>query len=74
VDNDPGVLAHAYTLLAQRSRRRDRLFPRDPRDPEKILASPVVTGTLDLRRPVALILVAVLPCLRPPATPRPLPA
>ncbi len=68
VDNDPAVLAHACTLLATGPglARAPGLggetayFHGDLRDPEKILASPVVTGTLDLSRPVALILVAVL--------------
>lgn len=32
----------------------------DLRDPETILANPVVAGTLDLNQPVALMLVAVL--------------
>jgi SAM-dependent methyltransferase len=60
VDNDPAVLAHAHTLLADAPGGETAYFHGDLRDPEKILASPVVTGTLDLSRPVALILVAVL--------------
>ncbi len=60
VDNDPVVLAHARDLLTSAPGGRTAYFDADLRDPEAILASPVVAGTLDLSRPVALMLVAVL--------------
>ena len=44
----------------QRPGRPTAYIEADLRDPEKILASPVVAGTLDLTQPVALMLVAVL--------------
>jgi hypothetical protein len=59
VDNDLIVLAHARALLASTPQGRTVYIDADLRDPEKILASPAVTGTLDLSRPVALMLVAV---------------
>jgi SAM-dependent methyltransferase len=59
-DNDPVVLAHAQSLLSSTPEGRAAYIDADLRDPETILASPVVAGTLDLSRPVALMLVAVL--------------
>ena len=60
VDNDPIVLAHAGALLASAPSGRTAYLDADLRDPEQILASPAVARTLDLTRPVALMLVAVL--------------
>jgi hypothetical protein len=60
VDNDPIVLAHARALLRGSSEGRTAYIDADLREPERILASPQVRETLDLRRPVALMLVAVL--------------
>ena len=61
VDNDPAVIVHARTLLTSSTPGgQTAYFQADLRDPEKILASPVVAGTLDLTKPVALMLVAVL--------------
>ncbi len=60
VDNDPIVLAHARALLVGTPQGRTAYIDADLRDPERILASPAVTGTLDLSRPIALMLVAVL--------------
>ena len=48
VDNNPVVLAHAHALLASAPGGQTAYLRGDLRDPEKILASPVVTGTLDL--------------------------
>jgi SAM-dependent methyltransferase len=59
-DNDPAVLAHARTLLTSTPGGQTAYFQADLRDPEKVLASPVVAGTLDLTKPVALMLIAVL--------------
>jgi SAM-dependent methyltransferase len=60
VDNDPIVLAHARALLTSGPRGRTAYIEADLREPEKILASQAVAETLDLSRPVALMLVAVL--------------
>jgi SAM-dependent methyltransferase len=60
VDNDPIVLAHARALLTSTPEGRTAYIDADLREPEKILASPAVGETLDLSRPVALMLVAVL--------------
>jgi hypothetical protein len=59
-DNDPIVLAHARALLASSPAGRTAYIDADLREPEKILASGAVTQTLDLSRPVALMLVAIL--------------
>ncbi|MGH7515110.1 MAG: SAM-dependent methyltransferase, partial [Gemmatimonadales bacterium] len=52
VDNDPIVLLHARVLLASAPQGRTSYIQADLREPEKILASPEVAGTLDLTRPV----------------------
>ena len=61
VDNDPTVLAHARALLtSDGSQGTTAYIDADLRDPERILGDPALKGTLDLSRPVALMLVAVL--------------
>jgi SAM-dependent methyltransferase len=60
VDNDPLVLAHARALLAGTPAGRTAYIAADLREPETILADPVVRDTLDFTRPVALMLVAIL--------------
>jgi len=60
VDNDPIVLAHARVLLRGHPQGRTAYIEADLREPEKILATPQVRGTLDLSQPVALMLVAIL--------------
>ncbi|MGP4029492.1 SAM-dependent methyltransferase [Actinomadura sp. 3N407] len=60
VDNDPIVLVHARALLTSSPEGRSRYIHADLGEPEAILASPDVRDTLDLRRPVALCLIAVL--------------
>jgi SAM-dependent methyltransferase len=64
VDNDPIVLTHARALMSGPGHGVTRVLQADLREPEKILAAPEVTGTLDLTRPVALLLVAVLHFLK----------
>jgi SAM-dependent methyltransferase len=59
-DNDPIVLAHARSLLVSAPQGRTAYIHADLRRPAEILASPEVTATLDLSRPVALMLVALL--------------
>lgn len=60
VDNDPLVLAHARALLTSTPAGRTAYIDADLREPEKILANPVVRDTLDFSEPVALMLVAIL--------------
>ncbi len=63
VDNDPIVAVHARALLAG-IRPGMRVFvDGDLRRPEEMMADPVLRGTLDLTRPVAVLLFAVLHCL-----------
>ena len=60
VDNDPIVLAHARALLTSTPPGKTAYIDADLRDPERILAHPELAATLDLTRPVALMLVAIL--------------
>ncbi|MGE5133355.1 MAG: SAM-dependent methyltransferase [Gemmatimonadota bacterium] len=60
VDNDPIVLAHARALLTSTAEGRTAYISADLREPETILADPVVREILDFRRPVALMLVGIL--------------
>jgi hypothetical protein len=60
VDNDPIVLAHARALLTSSPEGRTAYIEADLRRPADILASPALVETLDLTRPVALSLLAVL--------------
>ncbi len=59
-DNDPLVLAHARALLTGTPQGRTAYLDADLRDPDRILSSAEVQGTLDLSRPVALSLLAIL--------------
>lgn len=59
-DNDPIVLAHAQALLRSRPEGRTAYAQADVRDPKALLAHPVLRDTLDLDRPIALSLIAVL--------------
>jgi S-adenosyl methyltransferase len=58
VDNDPVVLAHDRALVETAD--EVRIVDGDLRHPRDILNSPVLGELIDLRRPVMLILVAVL--------------
>ena len=58
VDHDPVVLAHSRDLL--HGNDRTAIIDRDLRDPSGILADPQLRALLDLRQPVAVLLVAVL--------------
>jgi S-adenosyl methyltransferase len=60
VDNDPIVLVHARALMAGDPRGRTAYLEADLRDPEAILRHPALRDTLDLDRPVGLLLVAIL--------------
>src|SRR5580693_4654292 len=58
VDNDPVVLLHAKALLASSPEGATGYIQADLRDPEPILAQ--AAGVLDLGKPVAVMLLAVL--------------
>jgi hypothetical protein len=60
VDNDPLVMTHARALLTSTPQGRTAYVEADLRDPEAILADPLLPGTLDLSRPVALMLIAIM--------------
>jgi hypothetical protein len=60
VDNDPIVLVHARALMVSGERGRTAYIDADLRAPQKILSDPTLTETLDLGRPVGLLLVAIL--------------
>ncbi|MGW7055703.1 SAM-dependent methyltransferase [Streptomyces sp. NPDC054887] len=58
VDHDPVAVAHSRAVLA--GNERAGIAAADLRKPQDILSSPVVGELIDLERPVALLLVAVL--------------
>jgi hypothetical protein len=60
VDNDPLVLVHARALLTSSPEGRTDYLEADLRDPQSILRHPALRTILDLDRPVALVLLAVL--------------
>jgi hypothetical protein len=60
VDNDPIVLAHARALLTSSPEGATAYVDADLREPGRILEDAALRATLDLTRPVALILVAVV--------------
>jgi hypothetical protein len=60
VDNDPIVLAHARALLTSCPAGKTAFVNADVRDPDAILGSAEVRGTLDLSQPVAVLLLAIL--------------
>lgn len=60
VDNDPIVLAHAGARLTGTPDGRIAYIHADMHDPDAILRAPELTETLDLDRPVALSIIAVL--------------
>ena len=60
VDNDPVVLAHARALLTGNGAGQTAYLDRDLRAPETILNDPDLRATIDLSKPVGLLLRAVL--------------
>lgn len=60
VDNDPIVLAHAQALLLSSTQGRTAYIQADLAGPAEILKTSVLHETLDMTRPVALSLNAVL--------------
>jgi hypothetical protein len=64
VDNDPIVLVHAHALLTSTPEGATAYLDADLRRPEEITSHPELLRTLDLSRPVALTLVAIMHFLR----------
>ena len=60
VDNDPLVMVHARALLDSSPQGRTAYLEADLNDPESILTDRALHDTLDLTRPVGLMLIAVL--------------
>ena len=60
VDHDPVVLQHAKELLNGSPEGRTAYLHADFTDPASILTSPQLRATIDLSRPVALSLIALL--------------
>jgi hypothetical protein len=60
VDNDPMVMVHARALLTSTPEGATAYLQDDIRRPESILRSAELNATIDLTRPVGLMLVAVL--------------
>ncbi|MFJ5926106.1 SAM-dependent methyltransferase [Kitasatospora sp. NPDC092948] len=59
-DNDPIVLTHARALLRSTPEGRTAYIQADVRDPEHVLDAVKMTGVIDLDRPVALSMNALL--------------
>ena len=59
-DLDPVVLAHAQALLTSTPEGRTAFIHADVTEPDTILNAPELRETLDLSRPVALSLIALL--------------
>lgn len=70
VDNDPIVLAHARALLTGTPEGACTYISADVREPEAILADPRLRATLDLSKPVALMLFGIMHFLPDEARPR----
>jgi SAM-dependent methyltransferase len=58
VDIDPVAVAHSHAILA--GNPRAAVVQGDARDPGRLLAEPEVQRLIDLRRPVAVLMVALL--------------
>ncbi|HET6634997.1 MAG TPA: SAM-dependent methyltransferase [Streptomyces sp.] len=59
-DNDPIVLTHAQALMAGTPEGRTAYIEADATDPGAILSAPELAETLDMSKPVAVSLVALL--------------
>ncbi|HSZ41780.1 MAG TPA: SAM-dependent methyltransferase [Trebonia sp.] len=68
VDHDPVVVVHARDLL--HAVEGSAIIRRDLRQPEEILADPVLSSLIDLTQPVAVLLIAVLHFISDAENPR----
>ena len=64
VDNDPVVMAHNRALMVGTRLGGTGFIEADIRDPDAILNDDTTTKTLDLKKPVLLVVAAVLHFLR----------
>jgi hypothetical protein len=60
VDNDPIVLVHARALLTSGEFGYTGYVDADLREPDEILSDPALRNSLDLDRPVGLLMIAIL--------------
>lgn len=60
VDNDPIVLAHARALLTSTREGKTAYIDADLRDVDAVLGAPELRETLDLEKPVGLLLFGVM--------------
>jgi O-methyltransferase involved in polyketide biosynthesis len=60
VDRDEVVAAHSRALLVSAPEGRTAFITADATDPRRILGDPVLAETLDLTRPVALMMISFL--------------
>ena len=58
VDNDPVVVRHAQALLVENA--MTVAIGRDVREPDEILTHPALQALIDLRKPVAVLLIAIM--------------
>jgi SAM-dependent methyltransferase len=58
VDNDPVAVSHSRAILA--GNERTAVVQADLREPDSLLEHPVLSDMIDLERPVAVIMAAVL--------------
>jgi hypothetical protein len=65
VDNDPMVMTHAEALLTSTAEGRTAYIEADLREADRILRDPALREVLDLKQPVALMMIAVLHFIRP---------
>ena len=72
VDNDPLVMTHARALLTSTPEGVTDYIEADLRDPRSILEAPQLGATLDLSRPVAVMLIAILHFIPGPGQAKPI--
>jgi hypothetical protein len=60
VDNDPVVVSHGRALMSGHGTGQTAFILGDLREPEAILQHPAFAATLDLERPVAVMMLALL--------------
>jgi hypothetical protein len=58
VDNDPVAVAHSRSILGEDA--QTAVVQADVREPQLVLTDPALTQTLDLSRPVGVLMVALL--------------
>jgi len=64
VDNDPIVLAHARALMRGSAEGRTSFLAADLRAPEELLQHPGLAATLDITKPIAVLLIGIVHNIR----------